>query len=446
MFGFFDYGASAAVLAVSMLCGALFAVNNGPTGDGSLRAEISRAVFIDRDTDKEARIARNQRLNALFREHLESDDGRPSPQFVRRFNALISEHELSSFDDFLAAMTRPVIYVTDHATGQRVPVYGALGSDVINPWLAAAGVVEEKPLREQPMYHSAIRALRENIDFAIVGVADPSLSWEMLPPELREYAREAYARLNPTNEFDGGFDAPLFYCTVRAAAEQLFQREHPRAKLTMADVVKPTNEGGLGISSCLLCHEQSHSGVYRRLLGQGRYRLAKANQLFSAQQRGDQIDELPSEVRAEADMFLLAAERVLNAFPNEIDVPAVERSLAAYGDDNQERLKPGYEDFVAALQRMGCLACHSDAAAPPEGLDPAQHEAMVLRSNSYDKDDNIRRLCEQIDFEAPAQSRLLGKAAARLEHLGAERVKLDEKGQEELLAALNAWLHSLQSD
>jgi len=153
-------------------------------------------------------------------------------------------------------------------------------SDLINPWLAAAGVVEGQPMREQPMYQSATNALREHVDFALIGIKDPSLSLALLPPKLRENAKWAYQRLNPGNEFDGGFDHPLFYATVREAAKKLFRQDYPKAKMTMADLVVSEDQGGFGIRSCLLCHNQDHTGVYKRLLGQGLYLDAKAAELL----------------------------------------------------------------------------------------------------------------------------------------------------------------------
>ncbi len=441
-----DYGASLAVLAVTMLCGTLFAVAIGSSGDGSLRTEIDRVAFIERESAEETSIARNARLNELFDGYLNAHGGRPTAELARRFNALVNEHQLTNFDDFLAATTRPLVYVPDRASGDLVPVFGPLGSDVINPWLAAAGVAEGKPLDEQPMYHSATRALRENIDFAMIGVEDPNLSLDLLPPELRENARWAYARLNPTNKFNGGFDHPLFYCVVREAAEKLFRQDYPQAKLTMAELVMPVAEGGFGIASCLLCHEQNHNGVYRRLLGQGMYRAAKAHELQAAQERGAPIDEVPASVQAEADMFLLAAERVQRAFPDRIDVADVRRSLASHSPDNQERLKPGYDDFVTVLKQLRCLQCHSDKAEVNEELNPACHGAFVLHDNAYEKSENVRALCELVDFENIAQSRLLAKAAGRVDHEGAARVKLDEAHTETLRVALANWLQSFQGD
>jgi hypothetical protein len=71
--------------------------------------------------------------------------------------------------------------------------------------LAAAGVADGKSMKEQPMYRSATNALREHVDFALIGMKDPYLSLVLLPPILRENARWAYQRLNPGNAFDGGF-------------------------------------------------------------------------------------------------------------------------------------------------------------------------------------------------------------------------------------------------
>jgi hypothetical protein len=81
-----------------------------------------------------------------------------------------------------------------------------------------------------------------------------------------------------------------------------------------------------------------------------------------------------------------------------------------------------------------------------EELDPACHGAFVLHENAYDKGDNVRALCELVDFENIAQSRLLAKAASRLEHEGAARVKLDEAQTGALRAALTKWLQSFQGD
>ncbi|MCC7087292.1 MAG: hypothetical protein IT427_19995, partial [Pirellulales bacterium] len=244
---YLDYGVCLVLLAISMVSGVVYAVANSGATEIPIRAELYRVAYIERESPEATSVARNKQLNETFRAYVALHDGQPTAELVQQFNGLLKEQQFTNFDDFLAVMIRPVVYVTDRATGSQVPVFGPLGSDVINPWLAAAAVIEEVPLDEQPMYHSAIRALNENLDFAVIGIQDPNLSLDLLPAELHENARAAYARLNPTNRFDGGFDHPLFYCVVREAAEKFFREDHPQAKLDMADLVAPVAQGGLGI-------------------------------------------------------------------------------------------------------------------------------------------------------------------------------------------------------
>lgn len=437
---YWDYGGGLVLLAASMLFGTLFAVANGIPSGSALRAELSRAALIERATSEDTSLARNEYLNRVYREFVASRGGESTAELVRQFNALLAERQLTNFDDFLAVMTRPMVYVPDPSTGERVPVFGPLGSDIINPWLAAAAVVEQRPLDKQPMYHSAIRALCEHLDFALIGLRDPNLSLELLPAELRENARSAYARLNPTNQFDGGFDHPLFYCVVREAAEKFFREDHPQARLNMAELVRPVAEGGFGIESCLLCHERDHNGVYRRLLGQGSYLSAKADELRNNPQQAAAGGEDSSHVQAEADIFLLAAERVLKDFSEQIDEAAVRQSLSMQSGSNHERLKPGYDDFVAVLDGIGCLQCHSTGAEVGEELNPAAYGVFVLDRSAYNKSANVRALAQVIDFENIDQSQLIAKASARVDHEGAARVKLDEQQVNVLKRAIAKWL------
>ena len=196
---------------------------------------------------EDTKKARNIRLNELFKDYVHRLGGEVTVETIKQFNAMLRKHGLTNFDDFITAKMKPLRYVRDPASGEQIPVLGALGSDLINPWLAAAGVAEGKPMDEQPMYHAAANALREHVDFALIGIKDPSLSPALLPPKLRENARWAYRRLNPGNEFDGGFDHPLFYATVREAAKNLFRQDYPEAKITMAELVVPEDQGGFGV-------------------------------------------------------------------------------------------------------------------------------------------------------------------------------------------------------
>jgi hypothetical protein len=437
----------AVVALTACLLPARWAAAQEAAGEAEVRAAIAQARQAPRETDEETVLSRNRQLQEVFRDYVQRRGGRATSEVIHHFNALVKGQGLITFDDFLAAMTQPVRYVNDPASGAKVPVYGALGSDTINPWLAAAAVIEQKPLEEQPMYQTAIRALQENVDFVVIGVRDPDLSLERLPAELRPNAEAAYRRLNPTNRFDGGFDHPLFYCVVREAAEKLFRVDHPQAKITMADLVVPESQGGFGIQSCLLCHERDHAGVYLRLLRQGMYLEAKAADLLAAKGDGPAAsEEDPADLKREAQMFLLAAERVRENAPDKIDIAKVRQLLATEANGNVERLKPGYDDFVGALQRFDCLECHSSEARVSEESDPAQYGAYVLHSSAYHKTDNIVALAGLIDFQDVSKSRLLAKATNRLDHEGADRVKLSAAQAEELRLALRNWLESYRDE
>ena len=419
-----------------------------------IRAEMAKVAQIEKPFFEYTKKARNERLNQLFRKYVQRLGGRVTGATVRQFNIMLKECDLTNFDDFLIAETTPLKYVKDPASGDKVPVLGPLGSDVINPWLAAMEVVQGRPLEEQPMYCLATDALKEHIDFALIGIKDPNLSLALLPPELRRNASWAYSRLNPTNRFDGGFDHPLFYATIREAVKKLFRQDYPEAKLTMADLVVPEAQGGFGIRSCLLCHDRNHSGVYKRLLGQSLMFEAKAadlqdgrgvdSNLASGKLLGD--SEQLKQAVANAEMFRLAAERVLDSFPDKIDSQQVRESLATLSRDNLSHLKPGYGDFYATLERIGCMECHSSDSDPPPEKNPAKYGALVLNQSDYYKGKNIRALLSVIDIDDPSNSKLLLKAGAVVNHRGKDIMLLDAEEVEELRAALTKWMHSLKTN
>jgi hypothetical protein len=131
--------------------------------DEAFRVEIAKVTQIRKAVFEETKNARNEKLNQLFQEYVRRLGGSVTGQTIKRFNALLKEHDLTNFDDFLVAETTPVRDVIDPVSSERVPVFGPLGSDVINPWLAAAGVDEGKPLEKQPIYRLAAKALSEHI-------------------------------------------------------------------------------------------------------------------------------------------------------------------------------------------------------------------------------------------------------------------------------------------
>jgi hypothetical protein len=255
----------------------------------------------------------------------------------------------------------------------------------------------------------------------------------MLPAKLRENAEAFYRRLNPTNRFDGGFDHPLFYDTVRFAAKKLFREDYPQAKLNMAQLVVSEERGGFGTRSCLLCHDGNHAGVYRRLLGQGLYLEAKARE-------ADVGSREALDAQRDAADYLLAAQHVREASGDAIDDAAIRRSLTMHSAHNLERLKPGYDDFRAKLTSLGCLNCHGTDGQPPQGKDPREHGAWALHPSTYFKAENIQALLGVVDVNAVERSPLLRKATAQQDHEGAERVKLDRAKSAELQGALVKWL------
>jgi hypothetical protein len=406
-------------------------------------AQIRKAVF------EETKKTRNEKLNQLFQAYVRQQGGNVTGQIIEQFHILLKEHDLTNFDDFLVAQTTPVRDVIDPVSKDRVPVFGPLGSDVINPWLAAAGIDEGAPLEKQPMYLLAAKALSEHIDFSLVGIKDPSLSMTLLPPKLRNNGKWAYQRLNPENKFDGGFDHPLFYATIREAVKKLFRQDYPESKYTMAELVAPETQGGFGIQSCLLCHARSHSGVYKRLLGQSLMFEAKAaglrndNRMLS----NTKTTKLPDDNQdathavAEAAMFRLAAQRVFDAFPDKINTQEVRDSLAMLSRDNLPRLKPGYDDFYATLKKIGCMNCHSTDSNGPKAMKFAKHGAFVLNPNSYYKTKNIGSLVSVIDTNNLSKSKLLLKATGKLNHKGRKVLKLDKMETEELYSALKKWIY-----
>ncbi len=413
--------------------------------DEEFCAEIAKVANFRKAGIEDTRKARNEMLNQLFRKYVERLGDGATGQAVKQFNVMLKECGLISFDEFLAVQTTPLRYVTDPVSGRKLPVLGPLGSDAINRWLTAAGVAEGQSLEKQPMYRLASKVLGEHIDFALVGMKDPNLSFELLPPELRESARWAYGRLNPTNEFDGGFDHPLFYATVREAARKLFRQDHPEARLSMADLVLPEKQGGFGIRSCLLCHDDGqndgHNGVYKRLLGQSLVFEATAAKLRERQgvslnsASGEKEDEHVRQSEATAATFRLAAQRVLDAVPDKIDREAIRLS----------HLKPGYDDFYATLKGLGCMKCHS-TESNEMGMGLAKKSNFVLSPERHYQTKNIAALLSVIDMDDISNSKLLLKARGRVKHLGNKELVLDDAQMEESQRALTEWVDSLKTN
>lgn len=417
-----------------------------PTAKETLSAKIAAVAQLTKDSAEETRRTRGQELNNIFLAYVKQLGGVLEPAHVREFNALVKQHGMTNFDDFLAAMTAPVRYVVDPASGDRVPMFGALGSDNINPWLVAPGIADGKALDEQPMYKLAHHALCEHINFAVVGVQDPTLSFEMMPVELRANARLAYKRLNPQNKFAGGFDQPLFYATVREATRKLFRDDYPRAKVEMAEVVKPEHNGGLGIRSCILCHDDT-TGTYARVLGQALFLEAKAAELRSAgglqpgvvNTAGAAVEDV-KQIDSHAAALRRAAQGILEAYGNEIDQQAALKSLATLTPQNQARLMPGYDDFFAALSQIGCMKCHSTEGNPPSEKNPADFDVFVLNPNDYFKNKNVRALAELVRMDDMEKSKLLLKAEGIvIHHEGKTELRLTDAQLNGLRAALGKW-------
>lgn len=423
-------------------CGLWFAANGtldggSPTAEeAQVRAAMADAARLRLRTSEETKKARNKSLAAAFDRFRDASGGQTTAEVVRGFAALLAEHGLTSFDDFQQAEMTPRRDVKDPASGDLVPVFGPLGSDLINPWLADMEIHDGKPVDRQPAYLCAKNALCEHVDFVLIGQRDPNLSFDALPEKLKVNARIVYARLNPTNRFDGGFDQPLYYATVRLAAKKLFREDYPQAKLTMAQLVVAEERGGFGIRSCLLCHEGSHAGVYRRLLGQALYLEAK-----SQEAAGGGADQ--TRLAADARNYQEAAAHVLQAHGDKFDAQQVRSSLVANKADNIERLKPGYQDFAAVLDKLGCLKCHSTNGSPPPNKDPREHGAWALEPSTYYKTENIQALLSNIDAANLEKSPLLLKAKGEQDHEGVETVKLNTQDADKLQRALAEWLHSL---
>jgi hypothetical protein len=428
---------SSAVLsaAASDAPGAAKRPDNHQLSPDTTPAKVAALAKTQEATFEETKRVHNERLNELFREFLAARGGVPTSSLVRDFNALVNQHGMTNFDDFLLAETTPLRHRKDPDTGDLVPIMGPLGSDVINPWLAALEVLPGKPLDEQPIYQLAAKALKEHIDFAVIGVRDPTLSLDLLPPKLRENAAQAYRRLNPTNKFDGGFDAPLFYSAVREGAKKLFRVDYPKLRVTMAELVVPEAQGGFGIRSCLLCHDRSHSGVYQRLLSQGTYLKTKAADLPANH------PELP-KTKQLSEEFLQAAEIVYQSDPDKVDIKAAKEALAALTADNIGRLRPGYPDFCGTLQALGCLKCHAKDADVPDDKDPDIYGAYTLDMNDYFCTSNVKALLSVVNLNDLEKSDLLLKAAGTVDHEGAQDVKLTAAQCRQLKAALAKWIHS----
>lgn len=444
-------------LAIRVLTGLLVAGYAGPaaaedgTAEATFRDAIATVARVDGHSFQETCKEHQSQLTELFHQFVAARGGNITPQIVDQFHALVNQCGMTTFDDFRSAMVEPLKYITDPHSGDRVPVMGPLGSDIINPWLAAMGVQDGQPLDEQPMYKLAADVLREHIDFALIGVADPRLTWELLPAELLPNARWAYRRLNPTRRFDGGFDHPLFYATIREAAAKLFREDYPRAKLTMADIVLEGAQGGFGLRSCLLCHNRDHEGVYMRLLSQTLYHESQAT--GARQQRqllADGPDQQASELNHQAEReqalaatFRLAAERVLDSHREKIDAEKVRAMLQTHSPQNLARLQPGFEEFYATLDAIGCTMCHTAGAEPAPKYDPARYGAFVLVDNNYFKAKNVQALSALIDPDDLAQSKLLSKAAGSVRHRGRDQLELDEEDLRQLRLALEQWLDAL---
>ena len=107
-----------------------------------IELEIIQVAKIRMKVFEDTKRARNHRFNKLFRDYTQKLGGEVTSGAVKRFNVMLGKHGMTSFDDFMEVEMRPLRYVKDPVTGEQLPVYGALGSDLINPWLAAAGVVD----------------------------------------------------------------------------------------------------------------------------------------------------------------------------------------------------------------------------------------------------------------------------------------------------------------
>lgn len=426
------FRAGAALEALGILLGADFPQEGG-TASVDFPRRVRQILRQQEGSREDTFRAHNEALQILFREFAESSPGGITAERVRTFTSWVAEAGGITFEHYLEAVTTPRRRVQDPRSGASITVLGPLGSDLINPWLAAAGIVDGAALPEQPMYRLASHALREHTDFALIGVADPTIRFERLPAELRDRARAAYAGLNPTGVFRGGFDHPLFYAVVRETARKLFREDYPEARLDMARLVQPESRGGFGIRSCLFCHGQDPEGVYSRLLAQQLYLEPKAG-------RADVPEEDRRKFRREAELYSQAARTVLETHPDRIDASRVRALLGNRSSKNLEALKPGYDDFAAVLGKLGCLSCHGSGAHPPAEFDPAAFEAYVLEPSSYAKMKNIALLAELIDFENPDRSRILRKAMASVRHRGSRERRLNSEEAEMLREALVRWI------
>jgi len=426
---------SARIAVAGFLLVAIGARLPATADDGPTAAKIAAIAKVQKAYFEETKREHNEQLNELFREYLAQHGGAPTSALVRSFNALIKQHGMTNFDDFLLAETTPLKHRKDAATGEQVPIMGPLGSDVINPWLAALEVLPGQPLDEQPIYQLAAKALKEHIDFAVIGVHNPTLSLDLLPPKLRENAAAAYKRLNPTNKFDGGFDDPLFYSAVREGAKKLFRVDYPQLRVSMSELVVPEEQGGFGMRSCLLCHDRSHTGVYQRLLSQGTYLKTKAADMAA----GD--PELEHTKKVSAD-FLKAAEIVHRSHPDKINVKAAQESLAALSSDNVGRLRPGYSDFCNTLRGLGCLKCHAKGAEVAADKDPGIFGAYVLDMNDYYCSANVKALLSVVNLGDLDKSKLILKATAAVDHEGSDELTLNEAQSAQLRSALAKWIFS----
>ncbi|MFN3485407.1 MAG: hypothetical protein ACK44W_07995, partial [Planctomycetota bacterium] len=168
------FRAGAALGALGILLGAGFPQEGGIASVDFPRRV--RQILRQQEGSREDTFrAHNEALQILFREFAESSPGGITAERVRTFTSWVAEAGGITFEHYLEAVTTPRRRVQDPRSGASITVVGPLGSDLINPWLVAAGIVDGAALPEQPMYRLASHALREHTDFALIGVADPTI-------------------------------------------------------------------------------------------------------------------------------------------------------------------------------------------------------------------------------------------------------------------------------
>lgn len=149
---------------------------------------VRQAARIVAHPPGEGRRLRHEALVRLFADHAGELAGEAAGEgAVSRFSFLVKREGLVTFGQFLES-----------------PVKGGPG-----------GIVEGRPLEEQPAYREALRLLAEHTDFYLAGTADPDLTLGRVPEPARAKAFEVYGRLNPADRYRGGFDHPLFLAVLR---------------------------------------------------------------------------------------------------------------------------------------------------------------------------------------------------------------------------------------